>query len=160
MNYHIICIGPIGWPILGHLPYINQASPYALMDYYTQKYGPIFQIQMGSFNAVVLTDYHLIKQAFNHPDMTLRPTTYGQEIFSSGFHGLAFSSGPLWQEQRRFALRQLRELGLEKSGFENHILREISAITDGLKSHLGEPVDLGTDLTITITNIVWTIVAG
>ena len=115
---------------------------------------------MGSLNAVVITDYHLVKQAFNHSDMTQRPKLLGFEINSSNYHGLVLSNGSLWQEQRRFALRQLRDLGMGKASIEFHIQREISTIIEGFKCHLGKPVDLNTDLNIAITNIVWAIVTG
>ena len=150
----------MGWPILGHLLYLDQANPYPLMEYYTKKYGPIFRLQMGSLDAVILTDYHSIKQAFNHPDMTQRPKILGFEISSSNYHGLALSNGTIWQDQRRFALRQLRDLGMGKASIETHIQRELSAITEGFKCNLDKPVDLNTDLNIAITNIVWAIVAG
>ncbi len=150
----------MGWPILGHIPYISQSDPYPLMDYYIKKYGPIFRVKMGSWDTVVLTDYHAIKEAFNHPDMTQRPDLFSFNLISSGHHGLIFSSGSLWQEQRRFALRQLRDLGMGKSSIESHIQREILAITEGLKRNLGQPVDLNVSLNIAITNIVWAIVTG
>lgn len=150
----------MGWPILGHLPYINQANPYPTMNYYTNKYGPIFRLQMGSLSAIVLTDYHAIKRAFSHPDMTRRPRIVGFDLASYDFHGLVVSNGTLWQEQRRFALRQLRDLGMGKSSIESHIQREIAVVIEGLRQTFGKPVDLKTNLNIAITNIVWAIVAG
>ena len=44
--------------------------------------------------------------------------------------GLLQSSGPEWVEQRRFALRQLRDLGFGKSSMEDNILDEIEKLTN------------------------------
>ena len=78
------------------------------------------------------------------------------------FHGVVSSSGNLWTEQRRFALRQLRDLGMGKNSIESHILREIEAVTNGFKTAAAtkESVDLNLTLNIATINIIWAIVAG
>lgn len=52
-----------------------------------KKYGPIFNIKIGSFDTVVLADYDLIKKGFNHPDLTFRPSMLLFEIVAQGGHG-------------------------------------------------------------------------
>ena len=43
--------------------------------------------------------------------------------------GLLQSSGSEWVEQRRFALRQLRDLGFGKSSMEDTILDEVDKLS-------------------------------
>lgn len=66
----------------------------------------------------------------------------------------------MWQEQRRFALRHLRDLGMGRTSIETHIQREALDVIESLKKNVGKPVDLNYTLNIAITNIVWTIIAG
>ena len=58
------------------------------MDNFTKKYGPIFQIKLGSFDTVVIADYHLmIKKAFHTNELSGRPKIHVFELASQGFHG-------------------------------------------------------------------------
>lgn len=74
--------------------------------------------------------------------------------------GLSTANGELWQEQRRFALRHLRDLGMGRSSIESHIQREALDVMESMKKNLGQPIDLNFTLNIAITNIVWAITAG
>ena len=131
------------------------------MSYYLKKYGPIFRLKLGSWNAVFLTDYHQIKRAFASTEFSHRPGVLNFEMMD--FHGLASASGPKWQEQRRFALNKLRDLGMGRTNMmEIPILYEVQAVTNELKRFAasGEAVNLNMTLNIAVTNIVWKIAAG
>ena len=130
------------------------------MKHLTDKHGPIFKLKLGSWHTVVITDYELIKKAFHEPEFSYRPNIFLFELISQGGHGFVSSSGDLWQEQRRFALRHLRDLGMGKSSIESHVQTEILATMEELKKTVGQPMDLSYSLNIAITNIVWAIVAG
>ena len=82
-------IGPMfGWPVLGHLPYLQPSNLYANMSNMEMKYGPIFKLQLGSLETVVISDYKLIKKAFKMPELALRPNNFFLSEFASlGFHG-------------------------------------------------------------------------
>lgn len=53
--------------------------------------------------------------------MVARPRTYLQDQIFYGNHGLVFSDGPLWKEQRRFALHVLRDFGFGRNVMEEKI---------------------------------------
>ena len=66
----------------------------------------------------------------------------------------------MWQEQRRFALRHLRDLGMGKSSMEPHIRQEALEMVESLKKTVGEPIDFRFNLNVAVTNIIWALVAG
>nr|QSD59122.1 CYP3681A1 [Diaphanosoma celebensis]QST15080.1 CYP370C11 protein [Diaphanosoma celebensis] len=152
--------GPRGWPIVGYMPHLSPHKLYDTMKQLIDDYGPIFKLKLGSWNTVVIADYELIRKAFNEHDFSFRPKLFFVEFTSQGGYGLTGSNGQLWQEQRRFALRHLRDLGMGRSSIESHIQREALAVTEDLKKTMGQPIDLSFNLNIAITNIVWAIVAG
>ena len=77
----------MGWPIIGHLPYLDPANPYKSMDYYTAELGNIFRMQWGSWNAVIVADYNLIKKLYTDADYAFRPRLYVFKQYSQGHHG-------------------------------------------------------------------------
>ncbi len=152
----------MGWPIIGHLPYMSGANPYPVIEYYKKKYGLIFHLQLGSFSTVILTDYNDIKRAFASADFTDRPPLYFHEQSGFGFRGVGNSSGAVWKEQRAFALRHLHEMGLRGKGtsIEYHIENEIAELMKDLNEKTGQPLNLDLTLNLAVTNIVWTIIAS
>lgn len=69
------------------------------------------------------------------------------------------TDGPLWQEQRNFTERQLRQLGYGKMKMENLIIDELI----GKLSSFGERQDdisLNQKLTSSVLNVLWTITGG
>lgn len=47
-----------------------------------------------------------------------------------------FSNGSEWQEQRRFALRQLKDFGFGKLGMEHLILEEVEKSIEMIKKDI------------------------
>ncbi len=54
------------------------------------KYGPIFKLKLGYWDAIMITDYQLMKKAFQNPDFSFRPRIYLFELVSHGNHGIIF----------------------------------------------------------------------
>merc|ERR1719167_1459389 len=48
-------------------------------------------------------------------------------------YGILFNSGPAWKELRRFTLRTLRDLGLNKSASEETVINETRALVEELR---------------------------
>ena len=72
--------------------------------------------------------------------------------------------GDFWQEQRRFTLRHLRDLGFGKTSIEDQMIDEIndliSDMTETAKSDPGHVVDLKSIFTVSAINILWAIIGG
>ena len=82
--------GPFGFPILGILPFIKKEFHLTLYDY-SRQFGKILSLKMGVETIVVLSDYKLIKKAFQTRDFVARPKTPVQ-AFLGGF-GKYFNIG-------------------------------------------------------------------
>lgn len=150
----------MGWPIIGHMPYLDPSNSYPNIEYYTKKYGPIFRLKLGSFEGIMINDYNLIKKAFSNQDFVSRPKTYMTNLHTMEGHGLTLSREDIWRNQRCFAVNQLRLLGMGKSSLEATIHTEINDIFTEWKKTIGSPMDVSVSLNMSTTNIIWSIVAG
>ena len=78
--------------------------------------------------------------------------------------GLIFTSGPLWQEQRRFTLRHLRDLGFGKTSIEDQMMEVIVELIEEIKeSSRSDPngrVEFKSMFSVPVINILWAILAG
>ena len=111
--------GPFSLPIIGTLD-IFQKGKSLIEILFCEKYhsyqpfctfflGPSF---MRSF--ILINDFALAKELFMKEEFSARPTSY-RNSYILGHEGQKFgiinSDGPVWSEQRRFALKQLKDLG-------------------------------------------------
>ena len=57
--------GPFQWPIVGCLPQLilNGADPMGYLQRLGHKYNGLFSLKMGSFRAVCITDYTILREA-------------------------------------------------------------------------------------------------
>ena len=78
--------------------------------------------------------------------------------------GIMFSEGPLWKEQRRFTLRQLRDLGFGKTSAEDLIREEIHELVEAIraasKADAGRVVNLKGIFNVSVLNVLWAIIGG
>ena len=78
---------------------------------------------------------------------------------------MIFSQGAFWQEQRRFTLRHLRDLGFGKTSIEDQMMDEISEliqeITNTASSDPNQVVDIKDEFfSVSVINILWAIIGG
>lgn len=90
--------GPFGIPLLGFLPFLGQDFHFTLTQL-SQRFGPIYQIFLGSKRIVVISDSQIIRQAFRLQVFSGRPDTeltkilqgYGTSPFCSLFQFIKLS---------------------------------------------------------------------
>ncbi|XP_041462577.1 cytochrome P450 2U1-like [Lytechinus variegatus] len=106
--------GPLGYPIVGMLPYLDEKYPSVGITKLSKRYGPIFGGFLGSYRAVFLNDYETIKEAFSRTDdiFSDRPRISAFELYSDGQGVACCYIENHWKEQRRFTLRALRNYGM------------------------------------------------
>ena len=123
-----------------------------------------------NFNMDILWvgDFDTLHYLFNHPQVQnrmnpklqtsnrlerrLRP---GEDI-----PGVLQSEGKTWVEQRKFALRTLRDFGFGKSGMELMIMEEVELFTEEMRKSDGQPVDLADKFNLPILNALWNVTVG
>ncbi|XP_018027004.1 cytochrome P450 2L1-like isoform X2 [Hyalella azteca] len=153
--------GSFGWPILGELP----SRSISITEHFfnlRKKRGPIFTTKWGSHRIVVVTDYNLIKKAFNHPDIQGRPAFFTFDLFTHFKNaGVIGSHGSVWTENRRFMLRHLRDLGMGKTALEDSIQQEAEMLVDHLdKTCVGKPAVMDVFFNCAVVNIIWQMLAS
>jgi hypothetical protein len=77
---------------------------------------------------------------------------------------VVFTDGEFWREQRRFTMRQLREMGFGKTSVEYQMMDEIRDLIDEIRkqgqSNEDYIVDFKGIFVVSVVNILWAIVGG
>ncbi len=114
---------------------------------------------------VVLSDIKLIQEAGNREELIGRNFIEYQALKRGSvdplnmdkFPGVIWSRGNTWQEQRRFSLQALRDLGFGKNRTEEMVLEEVADLSTYLDSTNAEPINIRSKLNIAILNALWRI---
>lgn len=78
--------------------------------------------------------------------------------------GIIFTDSELWQEQRRFSLRHLRDLGFGKTSIESQMMDEVHDLLEDLKASAKRAtngvVDFKGTFGVSVVNVLWAIMGG
>jgi cytochrome P450 family 33 len=88
------------------------------------KYGPVYTIWAGYIPIVTVNDYDLIIKMFVRDGDTYADRAGPEainKVTRKGNLGIIESSGSLWKDQRRFAMRVLRDFGLGKNKMQARV---------------------------------------
>lgn len=129
--------GPIGLPIIGYYPFLGKKPNITLRDL-SKKYGDIFSLYIGPQLMVIISDHELAKEILNHPMAMARPPKSFDFLVGKG--GIIGMNGEEWQEQRRFVLQTMRDLGMGKGLWETMIQEDAAEFVKEMKKTSGEPV--------------------
>ena len=164
--------GPPRLPVVGGLPWVIKGSNgnaiQALENLYS-RYGKVCGFYIGGAKFIILSDYELVKEAFKSENLVDRPPfkpfnelREGHETpsLSGSTPGIAMSNNVYWHEQRRFALRNLRDFGFGKTTMDGVLQEEASKLCSLLFSKKKSDLDLSTMLNLSIVNALWFIVSG
>jgi cytochrome P450 family 2 subfamily J len=147
--------GPTGVPLLGYLPFLG-SNIHRTFNKLGKKYGPVFGVYMGDKLTVVLDDYDSIRKAFvdQGDAFSGRPHDMPGLVFETDRMGLINSDGPVWREQRRFALTTLRDFGIGKSSIEPAVLNELQYFLQAVESKNGEAFSIRRSIMMSVSNLV------
>ncbi|XP_047486302.1 cytochrome P450 2L1-like [Penaeus chinensis] len=152
--------GVWGLPIIGKLP-STEVSLCDQVNELKKKFGNIVSWRMGSRIFIFLCDYRTIKAAFAKLEFTDRPDFYSFDIFNEFTKtGVINTNGLLWQNNRRFALRHLRDLGMGKTRLEEAIQHEAVCLVEDFERHAGRPAPLPWSINVAVLNVIWQMVAS
>ncbi|XP_055813111.1 xanthotoxin 5-hydroxylase CYP82C4-like [Solanum dulcamara] len=112
--------GPVAWPFIGHLHLLSGQLPVCrTLGLMADKYGPIFQLQLGDRPALVVSSWEMVKDCFtaaNDKIFASRPSMAISKYL--GYNGAVFAFapyGPYWRDIRKIiTLELLTNSRLEK----------------------------------------------
>ncbi|XP_077518739.1 cytochrome P450 2C28-like [Amblyomma americanum] len=150
--------GPKGLPLVGHLPFARKVFDHKGCVELSKKYGPVIRFKVGVKDVVILNDFESIKEVLTRKEMLHRSQNL---IFDRPeAKGILALNGDAWQDNRRFCLHVLRDLGFGKKSMEEHIKDEAEYLADIISELRGSPVDVKTYLVPSISNNITALVFG
>ena len=85
-----------------------------------------------------------------------------EEIDPKTPHGIAYNDGQSWMEQRKFAMRHLKEFGFGKSSMESLVADEAKELIADMKTKIkaNNELQMVGQFNLTIINSLWNIITG
>ncbi|KAJ9186669.1 hypothetical protein P3X46_002215 [Hevea brasiliensis] len=123
------------WPIIGHLPLLTGSQvPHISLGALADKYGPIFTIQIGIHQALVVSSWELAKEIFTTNDIAVsgRPNFTAAKYL--GYDSVMFGFAPYgdyWREMRKIISVELfcsRQIELRKHVIESEVETSIKEL--------------------------------
>ena len=163
--------GPFALPLIGSIPFLKgKGGPVGWMvDKSLYKYGKDFcTIWMGTIPFIWIQDYKLAKELFAKDEFSDRLNLwYFKNV--RGSHGrtlgISWESGRFWSEQKRFALKHLKDLGFGKQSLVNVVQEEATDCINTIISEVGgngkkDILFQEGFFNFPIINILWQIIAS
>nr|POE57999.1 cytochrome p450 82a3 [Quercus suber] len=98
-------IAPGAWPVIGHLPLLlGTQPPHITLGAMADKYGALFNIKIGSYAALVLSNSEIAKEFFTTNDLAVssRPRQLATKHLGYNYAMFSFGPyGPYWRELRK-----------------------------------------------------------
>ncbi|PNX55636.1 cytochrome p450 82c4-like protein [Trifolium pratense] len=128
-------------PLIGHLHLLGNQIPLArIFASFSDKYGPIFQINLGSYPALVISSQEAIKECFTTNDKVLCSRPKSSHGIYLGYNYASFGAapyGPFWIKLRKLTMLELlssRRVESLKHVYESEIdtlLRDLLLFVNG-----------------------------
>ena len=143
-----------GLPIIGILHRVKPTIQHFLLEL-GKSYGPIFRINFGMREMIVLNDFDTIKKSLkeNGDNFSGRMKMKGFELLTHS-SGIIFEDGEKWAKQRSFMLKVLRDFGLGKSKSASIVQNECIFLLEELDKSEGKPVDFENLIPVYTANII------
>ncbi|XP_077521088.1 cytochrome P450 2J1-like isoform X2 [Amblyomma americanum] len=132
--------GPAGLPFLGCLETLVKGLDPRKAFAWSCSYGPVIRVKTGLSETVILNDLDSIRMFLSHKNMLYRSPSWVQG--ASVDVGFSAYGGEMWEENRRFSLKLLRELGYGKSGMQSIIADGCEQLMIRIAEAGGQPLDL------------------
>ena len=138
-KYNKLPPGPPYLPILGSIPFLKRekGNGDAMLDNSFHKlYPDMYTLWLGSAPLIVIQDFNLAKDLFARDEFCGRATNYHDKyIRGKNGHNLGILStiGSFWQEQRRFTLKHLKDLGFGRQKLDVIIHDEAKDVIEDIK---------------------------
>uniref|UniRef100_A0A8D2Q6C3 Steroid 17-alpha-hydroxylase/17,20 lyase n=1 Tax=Varanus komodoensis TaxID=61221 RepID=A0A8D2Q6C3_VARKO len=145
-------------PIIGSLlHFVRDPQLHLLFSRLQQKYGSLYSFYMGSNYVVMVNNYQHAKEVLHKKGKIFggRPHTVTTDLLTLNGKDIAFASySPLWKMQRKLVHSALHMFGEGTLALEKIICTEASSLCENLAAAQDSPLNLGTELTCSVTNVV------
>uniref|UniRef100_A0A914WW44 unspecific monooxygenase n=1 Tax=Plectus sambesii TaxID=2011161 RepID=A0A914WW44_9BILA len=155
--------GPYGLPVVGYMPFLG-SKPHLVFAKLSQKYGDIFQVQLGTQKVVVLNSLDVIKEAYiKDASFAGRPNSASFQIFlKSSSSSFSFRTGNAqWKFLRKIAIKAL---GLFASSRSSRLEAVVGEANEELHAELeaanSEPFDPQRNIFDCVAGVIGTILFG
>lgn len=176
-------------PLVGYLPFLSSWDPqypHRALQKMSEVYGPVTGFYLGLSTMISVCSHEAVKEAMLNENLNGRPHSsitlarnFGENLGNlitkkkinpnsllSLFFlpGIMFIMGQFWQEQRRFTMRHLRDLGFGKTSIEDQMMGEVGDLIKDIEnksqSDKDRVVNLKGIFQVSVVNILWAIIAG
>lgn len=144
------------------------SQPHKAMEKLCKKYGNIMSVGLGIDQWIVLSGFEEIKNFSMRSEGISRPVMKNlNQLYcydkDTGL-GVIFASGAIWQEQRKFMAKALKEMSVGSQSFEEHIFNEMEMFSQYLQTECAkqsvEHFDGKNFFDIATLNIIWRLAAS
>ncbi|GFO04621.1 cytochrome p450 2c8 [Plakobranchus ocellatus] len=148
--------------LLGHLHLYTAKSELETIKALRDKAGDVFSLDLAGNLLVVVNGFENVKEVLvkrwnEAPD---RPHSGLPSYIGEDNHGVVDSRGENWVQQRSTSMLILRSFGMGKNVLAEKILEEVTIYMDKLASFKGNPVDIRFFTTVSIANVICSIIVG
>lgn len=118
-------------------------------------------MKLGKDNVIVVFGYDLVHKVQLDEVFEGRPDNFFLKLRTMGTRkGITCTDGPLWAEQRNFAVRHLRQAGYGKVQMDNHIRNECNDLIKYISNLSEAPTWPGSFLAPSIISVLWYLTAS
>ncbi len=154
--------GPVGFPIVGHLPWLGNNAPNTL-DAMSKKYGSVFRIRMGSRPAVVVSGSDAILNVIvrQGTDFAGRPDFLSWKLAGDGEVVTFVPYSASWALQKKLMLKAIH-LYFQDPGnaLQLQVSREAKMLVSSLLEKGREGVNPGQDVEFSAASIIYSLCLG
>ncbi|XP_020571349.1 cytochrome P450 71A1-like [Phalaenopsis equestris] len=153
--------GPFPWPIIGNLNLIG-ALPHRSIHELSKNYGPLMQLQFGSFPVVVGSSVSMARLFLKTHDLAFagRPKTAAGKYTDYNYSDITWSPyGPYWRQARKMCITELfspRSL----DSYEHIRSAELRGLLRRIFDAACKPIHLKDHLTTLSLNVISRMVLG
>lgn len=158
--------GPLPMPIVGNL---FQFYWYGLDKAFLQfqkDFGDFHTVWFGDSPVISVNDVPTIYETFVKDGEAYagrEDNPKAMDVIKGGYAGIVFTDGPLWKEQRKFAIKVLRDFGLGRNVMQERVLDEVSHFIKDMNEEIGaghKVIDFQNAVEIAVGSIINAILLG